>query len=121
MARPAAGESSSSDSDAPEEAAEAGAHAAARRQVIFCSRTHSQLSQFVGELRRTRFAESLAVAALGSRQVAGAGPSTLACLLAVAALGLRQVAGAGPSTLACWQAPCREAALQWHLESSARL
>ena len=84
MARPAAGESSSSDSDAAEEAAEAsaGAHAAARRQVIFCTRTHSQLSQFVGELRRTRFAESLAVAALGSRQVAGLGPVALACLLA---------------------------------------
>lgn len=94
MARPAAGESSSSDSDAPEEAAEAGAHAPARRQVIFCSRTHSQLSQFVGELRRTRFAESLAVAALGSRQVPGSAPVTLACL----------------------QAPCREAALQKHFE-----
>lgn len=28
-----------------------------RPQVIFCSRTHSQLSQFVSELRRTRFAQ----------------------------------------------------------------
>ena len=26
-------------------------------QVVFCSRTHSQLSQFVAELRRTEFAD----------------------------------------------------------------
>jgi chromosome transmission fidelity protein 1 len=39
-----------------------------RAQVIFCSRTHSQLAQFVGELRRTRFAETVALVALGSRR-----------------------------------------------------
>lgn len=37
-------------------------------QVLFCSRTHSQLSQFVGELRRTGFAETVSVAALASRK-----------------------------------------------------
>jgi hypothetical protein len=37
-------------------------------QVIFCSRTHSQLSQFVGELHRTRFAASLSLAAVASRR-----------------------------------------------------
>jgi chromosome transmission fidelity protein 1 len=37
-------------------------------QVIFCSRTHSQLSQFVGELKRTAFAKDLRVVALGSRR-----------------------------------------------------
>ena len=38
-------------------------------QVIFCSRTHSQLTQFVAELRRTPFADSIAVVALASRKV----------------------------------------------------
>eukprot|EP00850_Spirogloea_muscicola_P005091 SM000023S07547 [mRNA] locus=s23:33263:38154:- [translate_table: standard] len=37
-------------------------------KVFFCSRTHSQLSQFVGELRKTLFAESLQTVALGSRK-----------------------------------------------------
>jgi chromosome transmission fidelity protein 1 len=37
-------------------------------QVVVCSRTHSQLSQFVGEVARTRFADSLSFAALGSRR-----------------------------------------------------
>jgi chromosome transmission fidelity protein 1 len=53
--------------------AAAGAAAAAaperrRPQLIFCSRTHSQLSQFVGELHRTRFAESVMLVAVGSRR-----------------------------------------------------
>lgn len=39
-----------------------------RPQIIFCSRTHSQLSQFVGELHRTPFGESLSLVALGSRK-----------------------------------------------------
>lgn len=38
-------------------------------QVIFASRTHSQLSQFVGELQRTPFALSLATVSLASRKV----------------------------------------------------
>lgn len=38
-------------------------------QVFFCSRTHSQLSQFVGELKRTKYKDSMALAALASRQV----------------------------------------------------
>lgn len=37
-------------------------------QVIFCSRTHSQLSQFVGELHRTRYAESVMLVTVGSRR-----------------------------------------------------
>ncbi|CAK0764311.1 hypothetical protein CVIRNUC_003145 [Coccomyxa viridis] len=39
-----------------------------KRQVFFCSRTHSQLSQFVSELRRTPFAETLSVAAIAGRK-----------------------------------------------------
>lgn len=37
-------------------------------QIIFCSRTHSQLTQFVGELHRTSFADTLSLVALGSRK-----------------------------------------------------
>eukprot|EP00850_Spirogloea_muscicola_P017680 SM000154S01415 [mRNA] locus=s154:273508:278403:+ [translate_table: standard] len=37
-------------------------------KVFFCSRTHSQLSQVIGELRKTLFAESLQTVALGSRK-----------------------------------------------------
>lgn len=37
-------------------------------KVFFCSRTHSQLSQFVGELKRTKFAGSLQSVSLGSRK-----------------------------------------------------
>jgi DEAD_2 len=44
-------------------------------QVIFASRTHSQLSQFVGELRRTPFALSIASVALASRKVPARLPS----------------------------------------------
>ena len=38
-------------------------------QVFFCSRTHSQLSQFVSELHRTAFADTIATVALASRKV----------------------------------------------------
>ncbi|XP_074565510.1 uncharacterized protein LOC141822000 [Curcuma longa] len=37
-------------------------------KVYFCSRTHSQLSQFVNEFRRTGFALALKVTCLGSRK-----------------------------------------------------
>ncbi|DBA94863.1 TPA: hypothetical protein ACH3X1_002400 [Trebouxia sp. C0004] len=38
------------------------------QQVFFCSRTHSQLSQFVDELQRTTFADSIATVSLASRK-----------------------------------------------------
>lgn len=37
-------------------------------KIIFCSRTHSQLSQFIGEIQRTVFAHDMRVVPLGSRQ-----------------------------------------------------
>ncbi|XP_055715290.1 putative ATP-dependent RNA helicase DDX11-like protein 8 [Phlebotomus papatasi] len=37
-------------------------------KIFFCSRTHSQLSQVVEEVKRTKFAENLRVVSLGSRQ-----------------------------------------------------
>lgn len=37
-------------------------------KVYFCSRTHSQLSQFVKELKRTTFASEMKVVCLGSRK-----------------------------------------------------
>lgn len=39
-----------------------------RPQIIFCSRTHSQLSQFVNEIKRTAFADGLRCVSLGSRK-----------------------------------------------------
>jgi len=41
--------------------------AANTRKVFFCSRTHSQLSQFMNEIARTPFSRSVACLALGSR------------------------------------------------------
>lgn len=37
-------------------------------KVFFCSRTHSQLSQFVGELQHTEFGTTLQSVSLGSRK-----------------------------------------------------
>ena len=37
-------------------------------QIIFCSRTHSQLTQFVNEIKRTPFADGLRCVSLGSRK-----------------------------------------------------
>jgi hypothetical protein len=42
-----------------------------KTQVIFCSRTHSQLSQFVGEFKRTPLPGSVSVVALAARKVGG--------------------------------------------------
>ncbi|XP_075520370.1 uncharacterized protein LOC142553767 isoform X1 [Primulina tabacum] len=39
-----------------------------RMKIYFCSRTHSQLSQFISELRKTKFASELKVVCLGSRK-----------------------------------------------------
>ncbi|KAF3793334.1 putative ATP-dependent RNA helicase DDX11-like protein 8 [Nymphaea thermarum] len=65
MKRKAAGDASdtsSGDSDDEDEEEEAA------MKVYFCSRTHSQLSQFVKELRRTVFDSELKAVCLGSRQ-----------------------------------------------------
>ncbi|XP_060167253.1 uncharacterized protein LOC132598418 isoform X1 [Lycium barbarum] len=40
----------------------------ARPKIYFCSRTHSQLSQFIKELRKTKFADEVNVVCLGSRK-----------------------------------------------------
>lgn len=37
-------------------------------KIYFCSRTHSQLSQFVKELKKTRFSSEIRVVCLGSRK-----------------------------------------------------
>lgn len=37
-------------------------------QIYFCSRTHSQLTQFIGEVKRTPFKESIRTVPLASRQ-----------------------------------------------------
>lgn len=65
--------SSEDETAAADTAADAAAAAAApverrKPQVIFCSRTHSQLSQFVGELHRTRFGGSVLLVAVASRK-----------------------------------------------------
>ena len=59
-------DSSSEGSDTDEDDEEV---APKKRQIFFCSRTHSQLSQFVKELHRTPFAETLSVAATAGRKV----------------------------------------------------
>ena len=38
-------------------------------KIFFCSRTHSQISQFIGELGKTIYAENTRVVTLGSRMV----------------------------------------------------
>ena len=60
---------SDSDSEGSETDEDCKEDAPKRRQVFFCSRTHSQLSQFVSELHRTSFAETLSVAAVAGRKV----------------------------------------------------
>ena len=39
------------------------------RKIVYAARTHSQLSQFVGELRRTHWGQNVRVVALGGRQI----------------------------------------------------
>jgi chromosome transmission fidelity protein 1 len=46
-------------------------------KVFFCSRTHSQLSQFVGELQRTAFNSSLQSVTIGSRKTLCINPGEL--------------------------------------------
>ena len=41
------------------------------RQIYYCSRTHSQLSQFVREIQKSPFGGDTKVVSLGSRQVRG--------------------------------------------------
>ncbi|BBN03530.1 hypothetical protein MPTK1_2g24240 [Marchantia polymorpha subsp. ruderalis] len=48
-------------------------------KVFFCSRTHSQLSQFVGELQRTVFSSSLRSVSLGSRKNLCINPGISGC------------------------------------------
>ena len=40
-------------------------------QIFYCSRTHSQLAQFVKEVKKTTFAEDIRLVTIGSRQVGG--------------------------------------------------
>ncbi|KAH8975181.1 hypothetical protein BDL97_01G142600 [Sphagnum fallax] len=46
-------------------------------KVFFCSRTHSQLSQFVGELQRTAFNSSLQSVTIGSRKTLCINPEVM--------------------------------------------
>lgn len=39
------------------------------KQIYYCSRTHSQLAQFVQEVRKSPFGKETRLVALGSRQV----------------------------------------------------
>jgi len=67
-ARAAESSSDSEGAPSPHPGDTASPAAPPKRQVIFCSRTHSQLTQFVGELRKTSFARSLSTVALASRK-----------------------------------------------------
>lgn len=40
-------------------------------QIYYCSRTHSQLSQFVREVQKSPFGKDTRLVSLGSRQVCG--------------------------------------------------
>lgn len=47
-------------------------------KIIYCSRTHSQISQFVREIRKTAFGERIRVVSLGSRKNLCTNPSVAA-------------------------------------------
>ncbi|MCL7052148.1 hypothetical protein MKW94_027669 [Papaver nudicaule] len=68
LKRKATGDNSSSDDDDEEEDGLNEEEEEEDFKVYFCSRTHSQLSQFIKELRRTVFATKLNVVSLGSRK-----------------------------------------------------
>ncbi|XP_026670110.1 ATP-dependent DNA helicase DDX11 isoform X2 [Ceratina calcarata] len=51
----------SEDEDKPEETYES-------TKIFFCSRTHSQLSQFIGELKKSPYSKNISVVTLASRQ-----------------------------------------------------
>ncbi|CAF0912367.1 unnamed protein product [Rotaria sordida] len=38
------------------------------QKIFFCTRTHSQISQFIGEIQKTKYVDQLRLVALGSRQ-----------------------------------------------------
>ena len=38
-------------------------------QIYYCSRTHTQLAQFVREVQKSPYGDSISVVTLGSRQV----------------------------------------------------
>ena len=46
-------------------------------QVFYCSRTHSQLAQFVHEVQRSPYAASVQVISMGSRQVCNSSPAPI--------------------------------------------
>ena len=48
------------------------------RRIIFCSRTHSQLSQFVREVKKSPFGNSISLVSLASRSVMCVNPSVSA-------------------------------------------
>lgn len=66
--RKADGASISSSSDEEEDGFDDDEEEELGLKIYFCSRTHSQLSQFVNELRKTVFARELKVVCLGSRK-----------------------------------------------------
>lgn len=45
------------------------------RKIFYCSRTHSQLSQFVNEIKKTKWADDVKVVCLGSRKALCVHPS----------------------------------------------
>ncbi|XP_065868861.1 uncharacterized protein [Euphorbia lathyris] len=66
--RKVAGLSVSSSSDEEDEKEGADEEEEKELKIYFCSRTHSQLSQFIKELRKTKFDNDISVVCLGSRK-----------------------------------------------------
>lgn len=57
-------------------------------QIYYCSRTHSQLAQFVHEVQKSPFGKDTRLVSLGSRQVSAGGAG--------------QASRAGPVPVPCW-------------------